>query len=258
MSTDPSFAAAVARLAAAGCIGAEGEAAELIAAAPDGATLDAWLVRRERGEPLEWITGRVLFCGRRLRVGPGVYVPRVQTEGLAVRAAALLGPEGRAIDLCTGAGAIAAHLVAEVPTAAVVAVDRDLRAAQWARRNGVATLVADLAAPVADHRPFDLVTAVAPYVPTSALALLPRDVREYAPRLALDGGRDGLDVVRRLIDAAARLLRPGGWLLIELGGDQDRAVLSYLAAGGFDPATAWHDDEGDLRGIVARRGRHGI
>jgi len=243
----------VERLEVAGCVAAAEEASELLAAAPDGATLDAWVRRRERGEPLAWITGTAWFCDRPVAVGPDVYVPRAQTEELAMRAATLLPPGGRAVDLCTGAGAVAAHLAAEVPGAAVVGVDLDGRAAAWARRNRVPAVVGDAGEPPLRPGAFDLVTAVAPYVPTGALGLLPADVQRYEPRRALDGGADGLDLVRRVVAAAARLLRPGGWLLLEVGGDQDRALGPALVAAGFEPGVPWHDEDGDLRGVAARR-----
>jgi release factor glutamine methyltransferase len=249
---DPLLAAVVDRLEAAGCVAADAEAAELLAAAPDRPTLDAWLRRREQGEPSAWITGTLLFCDQTLHVAPDVYVPRIQSEELARRAATLLPDHGRAVDLCTGAGAVAAHLMARVPTAAVTGIDIDVRAAACARLNGVPTVVADLAGPLRRHEGFDVVTAVAPYVPTGELRLLPADVQRYEPRLALDGGADGLDLVRRVVAAAGRLLRPGGWLLIEVGGDQHGALAPTLAATGFDLVTPWWDDDGDLRGIVAQ------
>jgi release factor glutamine methyltransferase len=247
--------AVVDRLMAAGCVAAEEEAADYLAAAPDAATLEAWLLRREQGEPPAWITGTTVFCGRPLRVMPGVYVPRAQTEELAERAAARLPPAGRAVDLCTGSGAVAAHLRAEVPAAAsVVGVDLDPRAAACARRNGVPAVAADIGAlPLGVGVGLDLVTAVAPYVPTGDLGLLPADVQRYEPRLALDGGSDGLDLVRRVVGAAGRLLRPGGWLLAEVGGVQDESLGSALSAAGFVDVTAWRDEDGDLRGIAARR-----
>jgi len=248
---DPDAAAVTDRLTAAGCVAAAEEAAELLAAAPDETTLEAWLCRREHGEPLAWITGTILFCGHMLHVAPGVYVPRIQTEELARRAATLLPHDGRAVDLCTGAGAVAAHLIAQVPTAVVIGVDVDVRAAASARRNGVPAVAADLAAPLRAHGVCDLVTAVAPYVPAGELRLLPPDVQRYEPRLALDGGDDGLALVRRVIAAARRLLRPGGWLVIEVGGDQDEGLTPALAAG-FDLVAPWWDDDGDLRGIASR------
>lgn len=250
---DAVVARAAERLAAAGCVAAVDEAGELVAAAPDEATLDAWLRRRERGEPLPWITGTMRFCDRLLRVDPGVYVPRHQTEELARRAAALLPEQGRALDLCTGAGAVAAHLQAHVPTASVVGIDVDRRAAACARRNGVTTVVADLDTTLRREHIFDVITAVAPYVPTGELRLLPADVQRYEPRRALDGGDDGLQLVRRVVAGAATRLRRGGWLLIEVGGDQDRTLAPTFAAHGFDLVIPWSDDDGDLRGIAAQQ-----
>lgn len=251
MSDRQGLAAVAERLAAAGCVAAHEEADELVAAAPDEDVLERWVRRREEGEPLAWITGRVRFCDRALLVEQGVYVPRPHSEELARRAAALLpAAGGRAVDLCTGTGAIATHLMSQGPTSTVIGVDHDPRAARCARGNGVPTVLGDLDRPL---RPasFDLVTAVAPYVPTDAVRLLPRDVQRYEPRTALDGGVDGLDVVRRLVAAAARLLRSRGWLLIEVGGEQDRALEPVLAAAGFGSATSWFDEDGGLRGVMA-------
>ncbi|HLF40008.1 MAG TPA: methyltransferase, partial [Acidimicrobiia bacterium] len=178
----PAVESVVLRLAAAGCVAAAEEAGELLAAAPDGGTLEAWIRRRESGEPLAWITGTVEFCGRRIHVDPGVYVPRSHSEDLARRAAALLpAGGGRAADLCTGAGAVAAHLLAEAPGAAVVGVDIDVRAVACARRNGVPVLLGDLDRPLRGEV-FDVVTAVAPYVPAGELHLLPADVVRHEPR----------------------------------------------------------------------------
>jgi release factor glutamine methyltransferase len=250
-SAPPDLVAAVTeRLRRAGCVAAEEEAAELLAAVPDVGELEAGLRRRELGEPLAWITGTIRFCGRPLSVTPGVYVPRWQTEELARRAATLLPASGAALDLCTGAGAIAAHLKAEVPTATVIGVDLDRRAAACARSNGVTVMVADLAAPFPLRPSFDVVTAVAPYVPTDALTLLPADVQRHEPRRALDGGTDGLALVRRVVAAVRDLLRPGGWLLIEVGGDQDDALEPELR--GFEIVEPWVDEDGDLRGVAAR------
>jgi release factor glutamine methyltransferase len=240
------------RLVAAGCVAADEEAEELVAGAADEDILEEWVGRREQGEPLPWITGSLQFCGRRVRVDRGVYVPRIQSEELARRAAAALPPTGWAADLCTGAGAVAAHLGAEMPGAQVIGVEIDRRAARCARRNGVRTLVGDLAQPL---RPaaFDVVTAVAPYVPTGELRLLPADVQRFEPRQALDGGPDGLDLVRRIVPAAAAVLRPGGRLFLELGGQQDRLLQPALAEAGFGATTAWFDEDGDLRGLAAHR-----
>ncbi|MBN2624636.1 MAG: methyltransferase, partial [Acidimicrobiales bacterium] len=180
--TDRLVAAVTERLALAGCVAADEEAVDLVAAAPDARTLDAWVLRREHGEPPAWITGAHRFGGRTVRVEPGVYVPRWQSEELAQRAAQVLPRHGRAIDLCTGAGAVAAYLAAAVPTAAVTGVDLDVRAAACARRNGVATVVADVAATLPLRCRADVVTAVAPYVPSGEIGLLPADVQRFEPR----------------------------------------------------------------------------
>lgn len=243
------WAAAADRLAAAGFLAAGEEAGELVAAAPDAATLQTWLRRRERGEPLAWIVGYVTFCGHRVRVDRGVYVPRRQTEPLARRAAALLPAAGRAADLCTGSGAVAVHLAGA--GAAVVGTDVDPRAVACARGNGVVAVRTDLARGLRGGV-FDVVTAVAPYVPTDQLRLLPADVVRYEPHHALDGGGDGLDLIRRVVHAAARLLRRGGSLVTEVGGDQDEVLGPVLAGAGFGPPEWLVDADGDLRGVCAR------
>jgi release factor glutamine methyltransferase len=243
------------RLAAAGCVAADEEARDLVAHAPDAATLDAWVARREQGEPLAWITGRACFCGRDVYVEPGVYVPRVQTEELARRAADVLPPGGRAVDLCTGSGAIAVHVRAAVPSVCVVGVDVDAGAVACARRNGVPAIVADAGSVPLRSRVADVVTAVAPYVPSDAMQFLAADVRRHEPLVAVDGGTDGLDVVRPVVSEAARLVRPGGVLLLELGGDQDAALVPIVETAGFTTLDAWRDEHGELRGVacVARR-----
>jgi release factor glutamine methyltransferase len=245
--------AVVARLEAAGCVAADEEASDYVALAPDDATLEAWLRRREAGEPSAWITGTLLFCGRPLHVDRGVFVPREQTEELARRAAAVLPDGGRGLDLCTGTGAVAAHLRAVRPAATVIGTDVDQRAVANAARNGVPAIVTDLDVALRPATTFDVVTAVAPYVPSGDLHLLPGDVQRHEPRVALDGGADGLDVVRRVVAVACRRLRPGGWLLVEIGGAQDAALAPDLRRAGFADVATWPDEDGDLRGLAARR-----
>jgi release factor glutamine methyltransferase len=209
--------------------------------------------RREGGEPLAWITGRAVFGALVLHVAPGVYVPRRQTEELVRRAAAVLPAGGTAVDLCTGCGAIAASLSEADPDAVVIGVELDHAAARCAKRNGVMVVVGDLATPLHAPCTVDVVTAVAPYVPTAARRLLPADVQRHEPARALDGGDDGLAAVRRVVEHAASLLRPGGHLLIELGGEQDGALAPHLARHRFAEVDPWRDDDGDLRGLCARR-----
>ncbi len=242
----------VERLAAAGCIAPDAEARELLHDGPDVVELESRLRRREAGEPLAWITGRMSFGGLEVHVAQGVYVPRVQTEELARRAAAVLPVRGAAVDLCTGSGAVATWMQRARPEAFVVGVDVDPVAVRCAARNGVRAVVGDLATPLHLVGGVDVVTAVAPYVPTGERRLLPADVQRHEPAHALDGGDDGLAVVRRVVAHAATLLRTGGHLLLELGGAQDLALAPDLARHGFVGARPWHDDEGDLRGVHTR------
>ncbi|MGH8994958.1 MAG: putative protein N(5)-glutamine methyltransferase, partial [Acidimicrobiales bacterium] len=194
--------------------------------------------------------------GLTIRVHPGVYVPRWQTEPLARRAAALLPEDGIAVDLCTGSGAVAAVLRWARPAARILATDSDPAACRCARENGVLEVFeGNLADPLPDvlSGSVDVVTAVAPYVPTASLQYLPRDTLAYEPLAALDGGPDGTDVVVGAVRAAAALLRAGGHLLLELGGAEDRAIATALEAAGFGAATAHLDEEGDLRWVETVR-----
>lgn len=235
---------------------AEEEAAALRAAAADPEVLEALVRRRAAGEPLAWLVGGVDFCGVRLRVDPGVYVPRRQTEALAERAASLLPPDGVAFDLCTGAGAVAAVLRARRPAATVLATDIDPAAVACARANGVDALLGDLDGPVppALHGGVDVITAVVPYVPTDELQFLPRDVLAFEPRRALDGGPEGVEVLSALVARSTRWLRPGGWLLLEIGGRQAVAVAAAMEGAGFGEIAILRDEEGDDRAIVGRSG----
>ncbi|HEX6387794.1 MAG TPA: methyltransferase, partial [Solirubrobacteraceae bacterium] len=153
-----------------------------------------------------------------MRVDPGVYVPRWHSEQLAERAAARLPADGVAIDLCTGSGAIAKLLMTRRPGARVVATDVDGRAVACARANGVEAYEGDLFAPLPAGLVADVVVGVVPYVPTAELGLLQRDTFTFETTLGYEGGADGTDVLRRVITEAP--LRPGGALLLELGGDQ--------------------------------------
>jgi len=243
------------RLTEAGSIAASEEADELIeAAGGDGDALEVLVSRRTDGEPIAWLTGTVTFCGIILFVAPGVYVPRWQTEPMARRAASLLPSGGVGADLCTGAGAIAAVLAAAVPTARVVATELDSNAVRCARRNGIEVFegfLDDPLPPELEHR-VDVLTAVGPYVPTDALHLLPRDVRTFEPRLALDGGVDGMDLLTEVALRSARWLGPGGWLLLELGGDQAGPTGHLLDGLGFEGLEVMVDEDGDSRAICAQ------
>jgi len=241
-------------LAAGGCVAAEEEAVELLASARgDAAGVAALVGRRLRGEPLAWITGSTRFCGLRIAVHHGVYVPRWQSEPLARRALALLPEHGAAVDVCTGSGAVAAFLGHGRPAARVVATDVDGRAVACARSNGVEAYEGDLFAPVpADlAHGVDVVVAVVPYVPTPALAFLPHDTLTFESALPYDGGADGTDVLRRMVAASPHWLRLGGALLLETGAGEAHALAEQLERHGFGAVAVLEDDEGDERGIEA-------
>jgi release factor glutamine methyltransferase len=241
-------------LVGAGCVAADEEAVELVAAAPDDAALDALVARRLSGEPLAWLVGTTRFCGVDVVVDPGVYVPRWQSEALAERAAAVLPDDGTAVDLATGSGAIARVLSARRPGARVVGTDVDPAALACARGNGVEVLEGPLDDPLPDALAgrVDVLCAVLPYVPTGSLHLLPRDVLAYEPRRALDGGADGLGLVGEVVARSPRWVRPGGWLLLEVGGDQVAAVTERYAAAGYGRLEVLVDGDGDPRGVAGR------
>ncbi len=244
-------------LAGAGFVAAREEADELLSRARgDAALLTALVTRRLSGEPLAWITGSVSFCGVRIRVDPGVYVPRRQSEPLARRALERLPSGGAAIDICTGSGAIAKTLMTGRPGARVVASDLDERAVACAAANGVEVYRGDLFAPLPRTLGggVDVVVGVVPYVPTPELPLLQRDTFAFESPLAYDGGSDGAEVLRRVLSGSPRFLRRGGALLLELGGAQPDALGSDLARLGYVDVTVLVDDEGDVRGLEATLG----
>ncbi len=246
-------------LAEGGCIAPRAEADALLGASSEGiGPIEELIARRLRGEPLAWITGSVRFCGVRVRVDPGVFVPRPHTEAMARRAVSLLPDVGIAVDLCTGSGAVAAVLGSARPGAAVVATDVDPVAVACARRNGVRALLGDLDEPLSPslRGRVDVMTAVVPYVPTEELHLLPRDVLANEPRRALDGGRRGTTVLVRAAEVAAPWLRPGGTVLLELGGDQAGEVATTLADVGLSDIRVLRDGDGQDRAIEARRSNH--
>jgi release factor glutamine methyltransferase len=238
-------------LASHGFVAAEDEAGELLArAGGDERLLAALVERRLTGEPLAWITGSVVFCGIELRIDPGVYVPRPHSELLARRAVERLPADGAAIDVCTGCGALAKVLMTQRPGARVVATDADERAVACAAANGVDARRGDLFDPLPGGRA-DVVAGVVPYVPAGELSLLQRDTFTFETPLAYDGGADGTDVLRRVVSESPRFLRPGGALLLELGGDQPELLRDPLAAAGFAGVAVLRDEDGDVRAIEA-------
>lgn len=234
----------VADLRAAGCVFADEEAKLLAAAAGSRGELVEMVRRRCGGAPLEHVLGWTTFCGLQVAVDDGVFVPRRRSEFLAQRAAAaaraaLAGSPRRAVvvDLCCGSGAVGWAVAATLAGRCELhAVDIDPVAVRCCERNLAhvadshvyrGSLYEPLPTRLAGR--IDVVVANAPYVPTRAIGLLPREARDGEPRAALDGGADGLEVLRELIAGAGGRLRPGGYLLVEAGVDQAPAVASDMA-----------------------------
>jgi release factor glutamine methyltransferase len=219
----------------------------------------AWCARRARREPLQYVLGRQPFRGVDVRVDRRVLIPRPETERLVEHCLALAAP-GIAVDLGTGSGAIAIALAVERPQAAVWATDVSAAALAVARDNArragaaVRLVRGDLLAPVADRLgEVGLVVCNPPYVTTAELETLAPEVRDWEPRLALDGGPDGLAVYRRLAREACGL-RPGAWIVVELGAGQRGAVERLFAAtGAFGAPAIIHDYAGIERGLALRR-----
>jgi release factor glutamine methyltransferase len=224
-----------ARLRAAGCVFAEDEAHLLIGTARTADELSAMVERRAAGLPLEQVLGWAEFGGLRIAVDPGVFVPRRRTEFLVQQAVVLARP-GSIVDLCCGAGAIGAALAAAVDQAEVHAVDIDPAAAACARRNVPGYVYqGDLYQPLPARLRgrVGILAANVPYVPTGEIGFLPPEARAHEPLAALDGGPDGLDVLRRVAAGAPGWLAPGGHLLIETSERQAPEAAAAFAASGL-------------------------
>jgi release factor glutamine methyltransferase len=228
----------VAKLRAAGCVFAEDEATLLISAARSPDELHAMVDQRVAGLPLEQVLGWAEFCRLRVAVDPGVFVPRRRTEFLVRQALALARPGDVVVDLCCGAGAIAAALAAAIDHAEVHAVDIDPVAVQCARQNLPGHVYeGDLYQPLPSRLRgrVAILAANVPYVPTGQIAFLPPEARAHEPAAALDGGPDGLDVLRRVAAGASAWLAPGGHLLIETSDRQAPAAAAAFADSGLVP-----------------------
>jgi release factor glutamine methyltransferase len=250
----------IARLRAAGCVFAEAEARLLTDAAGTPSELGALVARRVGGEPLEHVLGWVEFCGLRIAVDPGVFVPRCRTEVLVREAAALAAPGAVVVDLCCGSGALGVALAAVVDGVELHAADLDPAAVACARRNvraiGGQVHAGDLfdALPSSLRGRVDVLLANVPYVPSSGIGSMPREAREHEPRAALDGGRDGLDVARRVVAGAPDWLRPGGSLLFETGEGQAPAAVDVVAGSGLRARVVTDDDRGATVVVGTRLG----
>lgn len=235
-------------LRAAGCVFAEQEAQLLVESAASPAALRAMVAERTRGVPLEQVIGWAEFCGLRILLQPGVFVPRRRSEFLARSAATLCSPGATVVDLGCGSGAVGAAIAALAVTVELHAVDIDQAAVTCAQRNlepfGGRAYAGDLYHPLPSQLrgQVGLIAANLPYVPTEAVATMPAEARAYEPLVALDGGADGLDLVRRAAAEAPGWLTPGGHLLVEIASGQAEAAAAALSVAGLSPAVATDDE----------------
>ncbi|OLZ73509.1 SAM-dependent methyltransferase [Streptomyces sp. IMTB 2501] len=238
-SPSASPSAVVSALRAAGCVFAEDEAELILATARTAEEVTSMVDRRVAGLPLEQVLGWARFHGLRVVVEPGVFVPRRRTEFLIDRALAQAPRATVVVDLCCGSGALGAALAAALHGAEVHAADIDPAAVRCAGRNlapyGGLAHEGDLydALPAALRGRVGILTANVPYVPTVDLPLLPAEARDHEPRVALDGGADGLDVLRRVAAGAAEWLAPGGCLLTETSERQASAAVRAVTDAGL-------------------------
>ncbi|MFD6435368.1 putative protein N(5)-glutamine methyltransferase [Streptomyces venezuelae] len=239
----------VGTLRAAGCVFAEDEAELILSTARNPSEAAAMVERRAAGLPLEHVLGWAEFHGLRIVVDPGVFVPRRRTEFLVDRAAELAGRAAVVVDLCCGSGALGAALAAGLAEVELHAADIDPAAVRCARRNvadvGGEVYEGDLYDPLphALRGRVDILLANVPYVPSEEVGLLPAEARVHEARVALDGGADGLDVLRRVTEEATTWLAPGGHLLFETSEGQVSAAVDAVERAGL-VARVVSDEEG--------------
>lgn len=214
--------------------------------------------RRAQREPLQYILGETEFWSLTFNVDPAVLVPRADTEVLVEEALMRVEGAARVLDVGTGSGAIAIALAHEKPEILVTALDCSEPALEVARsnarRNGVADRVICLAGDLAalPTGPFEMVVSNPPYIPTKDWQELMPEVRDHEPRLALDGGGDGLEAYRQLASQVCRILIPGGWLLVEVGIGQAKEVSALFKAAGLKEISQRDDYAGISRVVIAK------
>ncbi len=199
--------------------------------------------RRADGEPLQYILGHVDFLGLQLRVGKGVLIPRPETELLVEETIKRVKGQGsrvKILDLCTGSGCIALALAKEFPAAEVYATDVSAKAVKYAKGNAdsngiknITFLKGPLFEPLERGMRFEVITTNPPYIKTTDIAGLQREVREWEPIMALNGGEDGLDFYRQILSKAAGYLKDNGCIVLELGFGQSEAVAEIAGNSGF-------------------------
>ena len=221
----------------------------------------ALVMRRRKREPVAYIVGHKEFWGRSFAVTPAVLVPRPDSETVIERALAVVAPDARVLDLCTGSGILGITIAAERPGVQVDLTDLSPDALAVARQNAEALgvidrarlLSGDLFGALGGDERYSLIVSNPPYIPEAEVAGLAADVRDHEPHLALSGGADGFVVHRRIIEAAPRFLSPGGTLLIEVGAGQAPELERLIVAQGWAEHTARHQDLGGIERVVEAR-----
>ena len=225
---------------------------------------EALVERRLKGEPVAYITGSWSFYGLELEINSNVLIPRSDSELMADAALECLRDvtEPRILDLCTGSGCIGLAIASKLPEARAVLADLDLRALLLAKRNSllcrlsgrVLCVEADVhKGPSPRLGDFDLVACNPPYIPTAELETLDPSVKDYEPRLALDGGEDGLDFYRSIFARWTAVIRPGGWLILECGEGQSMSLRRMAEETGILPTDTREDSHGTERCLVFQK-----
>ncbi len=248
-----------ARLLESGIENARNEVRWMMEGAND-ALLSERVERRIKGEPLQYILGNVPFHCVELLIGPGVLIPRPETEQLVEIALSCRKVQGKICDLCTGSGAIALAMAKTLPEVRFTGVDLSADALSWAIRNkelnsadNVEFLLGDLYAPLPGGERFAMITANPPYVSPEEYRDLDRTVRDYEPRMALEAADNGLETIRRIAAGAEKHLEKGGMVIMEIGESQGQAVNEIFAAAGMR-ATIRSDYAGRDRFVLAEIG----
>jgi len=252
---DTTFSLIVKKLRAAGCVFAEEEAHLLISTAQTKADLADMVDQRVSGLPLEHVIGWAEFCGLRIAIDPGVFVPRPRTEFLVKQAVTITHPGAVVVDLCCGSGAVGVALASAQDGIELHATDIDTTAVKCAHRNvspiGGYVYEGDLyeSLPAYLKGRVNILIANAPYVPTKSVELLPREARLHEAQVALDGGLDGLDIQRRVAESATMWLAPGGYLLIETSEKQAPQTSEIISRNGLIPHVV-HSEELDATVVI--------
>ncbi len=226
------------------------------------ATMRDLVNRRAKREPVAYLVGYREFFSLEFRVTPDVLIPRPETETLVMEAIAVAKPlpSPTVLDLCTGSGCVAIAIAKNCPKATVTATDISPAALLVATENAtkhklterITFLEGDLLAPIAAGTTFDVIVSNPPYIPSAEIATLHADVQQYEPRLALDGGNDGLDIIRRILTDAKPFLKPDGWLMFEFTPEQAATIHSLAQEHGYCDVTIVKDTAHQPRFLRAR------